>query len=213
MSSITFCLAPSRGRADRIIHGLQGAALRSTAIGVLFTTSTPSASKLEDFSLRRLSPAAAASAEPIRGVLAAMAGIGRVGVPGDITYIAAGFCRTLVIPARASTTEGTIEIALAELGVAPATATAYAHRIVVQGHFLISLRGIDPEEMRRARELVVELNGQDVATIGETTRSAFATAPTSSARTPSVVAPVPGAAPTIIDVADKLTHPEHLGLP
>jgi len=143
-----FCIAPSRGRADRIVHGLKEAEFPSTDISVVFLDQEAGAG-------REASPAKGA----IRGVLGWIAGARRMAIPGIDSLIAAG----PVAAALGGATVRGVAGGLIEFGLPPAEAGGYEGRIK-GGAFLIAVQSENPDRCDRAREIFTAEGAEDLCT-------------------------------------------------
>lgn len=86
-----YCIAPSRGRADRIVHDLKGAEFSRTDISALFLDRSASDERASANEASAAAGAAVAqSAGAIRGVLGWIAGMGPLVIPGVDPLITAG---------------------------------------------------------------------------------------------------------------------------
>jgi hypothetical protein len=159
-----YCLAPSRGRADRIIHDLKAAEFARTEIGTLFFDRSGSGDRERD---SPSSDAAAQSAGPIRGGLAWIAGIGRLVVPGIGAFFAAGPIIAALHQARNGTPGVAIARGLVLLGVPQQEAARYEQQIRTDGHLLISVHSMNPTRIIQAQGILTEAGAQDIVTTAD----------------------------------------------
>ena len=156
-----FCVALSRGRADRIVNDLKEAKLASTEISVLLRDPSPTVEVVTtNDAITSESATGAESAGAIRGVMAWIAGIRRVVIPGVDPLIAAG----PIADALSGSTVGGIAGGLIDFGVPDAEAGRYASRIK-EGHSLISVHVENPDKCDRAREIFSAAGAEDICTM------------------------------------------------
>jgi hypothetical protein len=167
ISPAIFGLAPSRGRADHIIHDLKDAGFAAGVIGVLFFDRITEADHARSARTPALSAAASESAGPIRGGFAGLVGIGRIVEPGVGSFIAAGPINTALHEVRIGAPGVAIARGLMRLGVAAPISATLEQRIKRDGHFLISVHSIEPEAIRRARGIFEESIAQDIFCTGD----------------------------------------------
>jgi hypothetical protein len=144
-----FCVASSRGRADRILHDLKEAEFASTEISVLFLDSA--ASEARAAAGKASAPSGAAVVRPageIRGVLGWIDGIRSLAIPGVGPLIAAG----PVAAVLSSRTVGGIAGGLADFDVPNVEASRYEAKIK-EGQILIAVHSENPEKSDQAREI------------------------------------------------------------
>jgi hypothetical protein len=151
-----FCIASSRGRADRIVHDLKEAAFAGTDISVLFLDGSVAATKRP---AAAAVPAAQSSSE-IRGVLGWIAGIRSIVIPGVDPLIAAG----PVAAAMGSATVGGIAGGLIDFDVPHVEASRYESRIK-DGQILIAVHSENPEMSDRAREIFTANEAEAICTM------------------------------------------------
>ena len=163
-----FCLATSRGRADRILDAIKGAALADTRIGVLFLDRNPDDDRKREREHLPPVDCSAESAGPIRGVMATLAGICRLAIPGTGSFIAAGPIVTAANAFCDSTPGASISEGLARFGFPAATAALYQRRLSNGGDIMISLHGADEVELARGRGILVEFDAQAICATGDT---------------------------------------------
>lgn len=157
-----FCLAGSRGRADRIINDLKGAEFSNTDVGILFADGNLPIASAPAPDLRAPVDPAAGSAGPIRGVLAWVAGVSRIMVPDIGAFIAAGPVIAALHQVRAGATDVPIARGLVLLGLPAATAARYEERIIANGHILISVHTANSYKIARASEIFAASHALEV---------------------------------------------------
>jgi hypothetical protein len=161
------CIAPSRGRADRIVHDLKEAGFLATDLSVLFldeSTSDRPASSAK--SLTSKDVLTARSACEIRGVLGWIAGISTLVIPGVGPLIGAG----PVASALGSATLGGIAGGLIDFDVPQVEAMRYEGRIK-DGCILISVHSENPEKSDEARGIFTENGAENICTLIEVSTS------------------------------------------
>jgi hypothetical protein len=162
-----FCLATSRGRADRIIHDLKDAEFSSTDLSVLLLDANAEGDHAGRGDSRMLTSAAARSAGPIRGGLAWVTGVGRLMIPGAGSFLAAGPIIAALHRACNVAPADAVARGLIHLGVSVAEATPMAQRITADGHLLISVHSTNPDQILRAREIFTVANAQNICTAAD----------------------------------------------
>lgn len=158
-----FCIAASRGRADRILHDLKEAGFSNTDISVLFLDGdavTGPASPAKPLS-GRAKPAAVSAGE-IRGVMGWISGIRRLSIPGVGPVIAAG----PVAAVLGNETLGGIAGGLTDFDIPQVEALRYEGRIS-EGCILISVHSENPEQSDEAREIFTENSAENICTLIE----------------------------------------------
>jgi hypothetical protein len=164
MSSQTiFCLASSRGRADRILHELKIAKFSTREIGVFFLDRNSADGQTKDWDPAG-SPESVESASPVRGVLAWVSDAGCFVVPGVGPVVAAGTIAASIKQSRIDGTATTIAQELINLGFCADAAARYERQIGVDGDILISVDATSAEMVTQVRELFMDLNASDICT-------------------------------------------------
>ena len=158
-----FCIASSRGRADRIVHDLKEEGYSSTDLSILFLDGSASDARVSAAKpLVATVVLAARSTCKIRGVLGWIAGIRPLVIPGVGPLIAAG----PVGAALSSATLGGIAGGLIDFDVPQAEASRYEGRIK-DGCILISVHSENPEKSDQAREIFTENGAENLCTLIE----------------------------------------------
>jgi len=158
-----FGIAPSRGRADRLLHDLKEADFANTDISVLFLD--PSGSDQRNPANVASASAGVSSARSsgaIRGVVAWIHGVRSLDIPGVEPLIAAG----LVAAALSGATVGGVAGGLIDFGLPASEAGRYETRIK-DGQFLISVHSENPEKSDQARAIFTSSGAEDICTIIE----------------------------------------------
>ncbi len=148
-----FCIASSRGRADRIVHQLKEAGFSNQDISALFLDQHPGGE-------RAPGRKAGASTGAIRGVMGWIAGVRRVVIPGVDPLIAAG----PVAVALGEATAGGVAGGLIDFGIPPVEARCYEARIL-DGAFLIAVQSANPDQSDRAREIFATEGAENICTL------------------------------------------------
>jgi len=156
-----FCIATSRGRADRIIHDLREAEFPNTEISVLFLAGSADdgGASAKERPVAERAPAAQSAGE-IRGVLGWIAGAGQIVIPGVGPLIAAG----PIAAALGSATVGGIAGGLVDFDIPPAEARHYEARIKI-GQIFIVVHSENPEISGRAREIFAANEAEAICTM------------------------------------------------
>jgi hypothetical protein len=158
-----FCIAASRGRADRIVHELKEADFSSTDISVIFLDRSPgSQSRTNNAAPASATAAATQSGGEIRGVLGWIAGIRSLVIPGIGPLIAAGPVAAIL----SSKTLGGIAGGLADFDVPQVEAVRYEGRIK-DGSILIAVHSENPEKSDQARGIFAGNGAENVCTLIE----------------------------------------------
>ena len=147
-----FCIAPSRGRADRIVHGLKEAEFSSADISVVFLDQDAGDE-------RAAGPEASRSRGAFRGVLGWIAGGRRVVFSGTDALIAAG---PVAVALGGAAVRGVAD-GLIDFGLPSAEAGGYEGRIR-SGAFLIAIHSENPDRGDRAREIATAEGAEDICT-------------------------------------------------
>jgi hypothetical protein len=158
-----FCISASRGRADRIVHELKAAAFSNADLSVLFldrSASNQNAST-NKAPASTTSPAGPSPAE-IRGVMAWIASIRPLVIPGVSPLIAAG----PVAAVLGNSTVGGIAGGLIDFDVPQVEASRYEARIK-DGDILIGVHSENPEKSNEAREIFTANEAEDICTLIE----------------------------------------------
>jgi len=156
-----YCIAPSRGQADRIVHSLKGAEFASTDISALFLDE--GASDARATTKTASAAAKGAAAQPtgaIRSVLGLIAGIGSLVIPGVAPLVAAG----PIAAALSGATVGGVAGGLVDFGVPQSEARRYEGRIK-DGQILISIRTENPDKSDQARAIFTAAGAEDICTM------------------------------------------------
>ena len=148
-----FCIAPSRGRADRIVHGLKEAEFSGAEISVVFLDQDAGDGRAAG---REVSLAAGAT----RGVIGWIAGGRRVVIPGIDSLIAAG---PIAVALGGAAVRGVAD-GLIDFGLPPAEAGSYEGRIK-GGAFLIAMHSENPDRCDRARGIATAEGAEDLCTL------------------------------------------------
>jgi hypothetical protein len=158
-----FCIASSRGRADRIVHDLKEAGFSGTDLSVLFLDRVGSDGRAPAGKASAVTEGKAARPSgEIRGVLGWIAGICPIVIPGAAPLIGAG----PVAAALSSTTRGGIAGGLTDFDVPQVEAGVYEGRIA-DGGILISVHSENPETSDQARGIFTENGAENIFTMIE----------------------------------------------
>jgi hypothetical protein len=163
-----FCIAASRGHADRIVDRLKAANFSNNDISVLF----PDKKTTRDFAHETNSKApegavaGAGTGGVLGGALGWIAGIGALAIPGVGPFIAAGPILAALSGAAVGAALGGIAGALVGMGIPEIEAKRYEGKIKA-GNILISVHTENSEEITRAKDLFSKSGGQDICATGE----------------------------------------------
>jgi hypothetical protein len=154
--------------AEDGVETLKQGGFRSTDISLLF----PENQGTKDFAHEKHTKApvgavtGGSSGAVIGGALGWLAGIGALTIPGLGLFVAAGPIMGLLSGIGVGTAIGGITGALVGLGIPEYEAKRYEGRIR-RGGILLSVHCDDSEWAKRARQILHETGGEDVASTGE----------------------------------------------
>ena len=163
-----FCIATSRGQADRIVDQLKAANFSNNDISVLF----PDKDTTRDFAHEKNTKApegvatGASTGGVIGGALGWVAGIGALAIPGVGPFIAAGPIIAALSGAAVGATVGGISGGLIGLGIPEIEAKRYEGKIK-EGNLLLSVHTENSDEITRAKDIFTKAGAQDICTTGE----------------------------------------------
>jgi len=165
-----FCIAATRGQADRIVDRLKSAGFSNNDISVLF----PDKETTHDFAHEKHTKApegiatGATSGGVIGGALGWLAGIGALAIPGVGPFIAAGPILAALSGAAVGATVGGIAGGLVGLGIPELEAKRYEGKIKA-GNILLSVHTEDSNEIKAAKEIFEYVGAEDICVTGEST--------------------------------------------
>lgn len=163
-----FCIATSRGQADRIVDQLKNASFSNNDISVLF----PDKDTTRDFAHEKNTKApegiatGASTGGVLGGALGWVAGIGALAIPGVGPFIAAGPIIAALSGAAVGAAVGGIAGGLIGLGIPEIEAKRYEGKIK-QGNLLISVHTENSEEITKAKDIFSNAGAEDICTTGE----------------------------------------------
>jgi hypothetical protein len=163
-----FGIYPDQLTAEDAVETLKEADFRSTDISVLF----PDSQGAKDFAHEKHTKApegavtGGSSGAVLGGALGWLAGIGALAIPGLGAFVAAGPIMGLLGGIGLGSAIGGITGALIGLGIPEYEARRYEGR-VKRGCILISVHCDDAEWARRAKHILNQTGGEDVASTGE----------------------------------------------
>ena len=163
-----FGLYPDQITAENAVDNLKDTGFRSTDISVLF----PDNQGARDFAHEKHTKApegavtGGSSGAVIGGALGWLAGIGALAIPGIGPFVAAGPLMGMLGGIGVGTAIGGLAGALIGLGMPEYEAKRYEGRIR-RGCILLSVHCDDSEWARRAKNILHETGGEDVASTGE----------------------------------------------
>ena len=163
-----FCIATSRGKAERIVESLKAANFSNNDISVLF----PDKGSTRDFAHEKSTKApegavaGASTGGVIGGALGWIAGIGALAIPGAGPFIAAGPIIAALSGVAVGATVGGIAGGLIGLGIPEIEAKRYEGKIK-EGNLLISVHTENSAEIDRAKEIFTKGGAHDICVTGE----------------------------------------------
>lgn len=165
-----FCIATTRGQADRIVDQLKTASFSNNDISVLF----PDKGTTHDFAHEKNTKApegavaGAGTGGVVGGALGWIVGIGALAIPGVGPFIAAGPILAALGGAAIGAAAGGIAGGLIGLGIPELEAKRYEGK-VKEGNILLSVHTENSEEIKRAKEIFTKAGAHDICTTGEAT--------------------------------------------
>jgi hypothetical protein len=163
-----FGIYPDQLTAENAVDNLKDSGFRSTDISVLFPDNQGS----KDFAHEKhtkapeVAVAAGSSGAVIGGALGWLAGIGALSIPGVGPLIAAGPIMGMLGGIGVGSAIGGVTGALIGLGIPEYEAKRYEGRIR-RGGILLSVHCDDSDWAKRARNILIQTGGEDVAASGE----------------------------------------------
>ena len=163
-----FGIYPDQLTAEDAVDSLKESGFRSTDISVLF----PDNQGTRDFAHEKHTKApegavtGGSSGAVIGGALGWLAGIGALAIPGVGPFIAAGPLMGMLGGIGVGTAIGGITGALIGLGIPEYEARRYEGRIR-RGSILLSVHCDNSDWARRAKAILTQTGGEDVAGTGE----------------------------------------------
>ncbi len=163
-----FCIATSRGQAERIVDELKAANFSNSDISVLF----PDKETSQDFAHEKSTKApegaiaGAGTGGVVGGAFGWIVGIGALAIPGVGPFIAAGPIIAALSGAAAGAALGGITGGLIGLGIPEIEAKRYDGKIR-KGNLLISVHTEDSAEISSAEEIFKRAGAEDICTTGE----------------------------------------------
>jgi hypothetical protein len=163
-----FGIYPDQLTAEDAVDSLKDTGFRSTDISVLF----PDNQGTKDFAHEKHTKAPEAavaggsSGAIIGGALGWLAGIGALAIPGVGAFIAAGPIMGMLTGIGVGGAIGGITGALIGLGIPEYEAKRYEGRIR-RGGILLSVHCDDADWSKRAKNILHQTGGEDVASTGE----------------------------------------------
>src|SRR5579864_6057187 len=167
-NTAAFGIYRNRVSVDKAVDALRAAEFRNTDISVLF----PENEGTKDFAVQKQTKApegtttGATSGAVIGGGLGWLAGIGALAIPGLGPLVAAGPIVAALAGAGAVGTLGGIVGALVGLGIPEYEARRYEGRIR-EGGILCSVHCDSSDWVKRAKEIMEQTGGQEIASAGE----------------------------------------------
>jgi hypothetical protein len=159
-----FCIATTRGHADRIVDQLKAASFSNNDISVLF----PDRGTTRDFAHEKntKAPEGAVTGGVIGGALGWIAGIGALAIPGVGPFIAAGPVMVALSGAAVGAAVGGIAGGLVGMGIPELEAKRFEGKVKA-GNLLISVHTESAEEITRAKEIFTKAGAHDICATNE----------------------------------------------
>lgn len=167
-NTAVFGLYQTRQQAENTVQALIDGGFRSDDISVLL----PDRQSSEQFAhekntkLPEGTTAGVATGGVVGGTLGLLAGIGALAIPGLGPFIAAGPIMGALAGAGAGAAAGGLVGALVGLGIPEYEAKRYEGR-VKDGGILLSVHCDDSEWVKRAKQILENTGGTDIASAGE----------------------------------------------
>jgi hypothetical protein len=167
-NTAVFGIYPDREAASEAVQNLRNGGFRSTDVSVLF----PENKGTKDFVHEKSSKAPEGATTGgvaggiAGGVLGWLTGLGMLAIPGIGPFLAAGPIVAALAGAGAVGTLGGIIGGLIGLGIPEYEAKRYEGR-VREGGVLLSVHCDNADWVRKAKDLLRETGGQDIASAGE----------------------------------------------
>lgn len=159
-----FCIATTRGHADRIVDQLKSASFSNNDISVLF----PDQGTTRDFAHEKntKAPEGAVTGGVIGGALGWIAGIGALAIPGVGPFIAAGPVMVALSGAAVGAAVGGIAGGLVGMGIPELEAKRFEGKVKA-GNLLISVHTESADEITRAKEIFTKAGAHDICATNE----------------------------------------------
>lgn len=159
-----FCIATTRGHADRIVDQLKAASFSNNDISVLF----PDRGTTRDFAHEKntKAPEGAVTGGVIGGALGWIAGIGALAIPGVGPFIAAGPVMVALSGAAVGAAVGGIAGGLVGMGIPELEAKRFEGKVKA-GNLLISVHTESADEITRAKEIFTKAGAHDICATNE----------------------------------------------
>jgi hypothetical protein len=163
-----FCIATSRGQADRIVDQLKNANFSNNDISALFADkgTTHDFAHEKNTKAPEGAVAGASTGGVVGGALGWIAGIGALAIPGVGPFIAAGPILAALSGAAIGAAVGGIAGGLIGLGIPELEARRYEGKIK-QGNILISVHTENSKEIDKAKDIFTQAKAEDICTTGE----------------------------------------------
>jgi hypothetical protein len=159
-----FCIATTRGHADRIVDQLKSASFSNNDISVLF----PDQGTTRDFAHEKntKAPEGAVTGGVIGGALGWIAGIGALAIPGVGPFIAAGPVMVALSGAAVGAAVGGIAGGLVGMGIPELEAKRFEGKVKA-GNLLISVHTESADEITRAKDIFTKAGAHDICATNE----------------------------------------------
>jgi hypothetical protein len=172
-----FAIYPTVGQAERSVDTLLRAGFANGAISVLLPDdqSTREFAHKKDTKAPEGTTTGVLSGGVIGGALGVLAGIGAIAIPGVGPFIAAGPIMGGLAGLGVGGAVGGLIGALVGMGIPEYEAKRYEGR-VKNGGVLLSVHCDTSDQIKRAKDLLKDTGGEDIATAGESSGAKTSTA-------------------------------------
>jgi hypothetical protein len=163
-----FGIFASRASLERAVDGLRSSGFSSNDISILYPDNTSSRELATEKNSKAPEGAAtgAGAGAVIGGTLGWLAGIGALAIPGVGPFVAAGPIMAALAGAGIGGAAGGLTGGLVGAGIPEYEAKRYAGRIS-KGGFLISVHSDNSDQIDRAKKILENAGGEDIATASE----------------------------------------------
>jgi hypothetical protein len=171
MAHAIFCLAHDEDHASRMVEELKNAGFPSADISVLMPdkSSTRSFAREKQTKSPEGAVTGAVAGGALGGIFGWLTGIGALAIPGIGPVVAAGPIMSALSGFVMGGVTGGLVGALAGMGIPEREAKHFETRLR-EGKVLVSVGSDNPEEARRARNILERAGGEDISTSGEPER-------------------------------------------
>ncbi|HYF13918.1 MAG TPA: general stress protein [Phycisphaerales bacterium] len=167
MATHVFCIAPTRAVVETIVMRLKADGFPEQDISVLMSDPKDTAKIAHEHNTKAPegATAGAATGGVLGGTVGLLAGIGALAIPGLGPFIAAGPIMAALAGMGVGAAVGGLTGALIGMGIPEYEAKQYEGR-VKSGGSLVSVRALDNNREKRAKEIFKDCGGEDIAATG-----------------------------------------------